>query len=198
LLANGDSEQIVGREPRKRVSHEAFVKSQLALPRGRVNSAVMRFWFSHLTRTICAFAVVLFCTAADSNPNNVLPHRVFDDYGRICWGDEQARLDNFAIRLQMSPEMIGNIIVFDGRHACRGEAIAHAVRAKRYLVEHRHIDPNRVLWRFGGYTDELYTILMDVPRGYPEWQADVITIPLKDVVFVGNCDHRVRPTRCLR
>ena len=161
----------------------------------------MRFWLSHrriLSRTIGAFAVVLSCTAADSKPSNVSPHRVFDDYGRICWENEQARLDNFAVRLQMSPEMIGNMIVFDGRRACRGEAIARAVRAKRYLVERRHIDPNRVLWRFGGYTNELYTILMDVPRGYPEWQADLVTIPLKDVVFVGNCEHRVRPTRCLR
>ena len=36
----GRTQQIVGREPRERISHEAFV-SQLALPRGRVNSDVM-------------------------------------------------------------------------------------------------------------------------------------------------------------
>ena len=169
--------------------------------RRRVNSVVMRFWFSDsriLSRAICAFAVVLSCTAVDSKPKGFSPHRVFDEYGRICWENEQARLDNFAVRLQMSPEMIGNIIVYDGRYACRGEAIARAVRAKRYLVERRHIDANRILWRFAGYTEELNTVLMDVPRGYPEWPAEAITISPKDVVFVGNCYHRVRPTRCLR
>ena len=37
----GDAEQIVGREPRERVSQDVLLNSQLALPRGRVNSAVM-------------------------------------------------------------------------------------------------------------------------------------------------------------
>ena len=43
---NGAAEQIVGREPRERVSHEALLNSQLALPRGRVNSAVRCFFFT--------------------------------------------------------------------------------------------------------------------------------------------------------
>jgi len=170
--------------------------------RRRVNSNVMRFSFSHrkiYSRIICVSMMVLSLEVANSKPHASSPHRVFDEYGRICWENEQARLDNFAVRLEMSPEMIGNIIVYDGRRACRGEAIARAVRAKRYLVGYRHIDPNRVLWRFGGYQEELDTILMDVPRGYPEWPADEpILISPKDVVFIGNCDHRVRPTRCLR
>ena len=160
----------------------------------------MLFSLSHSkisSRIICASMMVLCITVADSKPNGSSSHRVFDEYGRICWENEQARLDNFAIRLEMSPEMIGNIIVYDGRRACRGEAVARAVRAKKYLVGYRHIDPNRVLWRFGGYQEKLNAILMDVPRGYPEWPAEPTVSP-KDVVFIGNCDHRVRPTRCLR
>ena len=161
----------------------------------------MPFSFSHSKISlpiICASIMMLSIGVANSGPNASSPHRVFDEYGRICWDNEQARLDNFAIRLEMSPEMIGNIIVYDGRRACRSEAIARAVRAKRYLVGYRHIDPNRVMWRFGGYQEELNTILMDVPRGYPEWPAAEPTVSSKDVVFIGNCDHRVRPTRCLR
>jgi hypothetical protein len=38
---------------------------------------------------------------------------------------------------------------------------------------------------------------MDIPRGYPEWPTKPTVLPT-DVVFIGNCDHRVRPTRCLR
>ena len=34
------AQQIVGREPRERVSQDALLNSKLTLPRGRVNSAV--------------------------------------------------------------------------------------------------------------------------------------------------------------
>jgi hypothetical protein len=150
----------------------------------------MRFSLFHgriSSRIVCASMIVLSITAANSKSTAWSPHRVFDEYGRICWENEQARLDNFAVRLEMSPEMIGNIIVYDGRRACRGEAIARAVRAKRYLVGYRHIDASRVLWRFGGYQEELNTILMDVPRGYSEWPAgDPILISPKDVVFMAT------------
>jgi hypothetical protein len=166
----------------------------------QLKAAVMRFSFSHagiLTRIICVLLVVLCSVIAGSKPNAGSPNRVFDEYGRICWEDEQARLDNFAARLESWPQQIGNIVVYDGRRACRGEAIARAIRAKQYIVGRRRIDPNRVLWRFGGYKEEFTVILMDVPRGYPEWPTDPTVSP-RDVVFVGNCYRRVRPSRCLR
>jgi len=41
----GRTQQIVGREPRSRVSYDALLNSRLALPRGRVNSDVRRLAF---------------------------------------------------------------------------------------------------------------------------------------------------------
>jgi hypothetical protein len=40
IVASMAAQQIIGREPRKRVSQGALVNQELALPRGRVNSAV--------------------------------------------------------------------------------------------------------------------------------------------------------------
>jgi hypothetical protein len=160
----------------------------------------MRFSFIHcglVTRVICVLMIVLCSAIAGAKQHPLSRNRIFDEYGRICWENEQARLDNFALRLESWPEQIGNIVVYDGRRACRGEAIARAVRAKQYIVGRRHIDPNRVLWRFGGYKEEFTVVLMDVPRGYPEWPAEPTVSP-KDIVFAGNCHHRVRPARCPR
>jgi hypothetical protein len=157
----------------------------------------MRYSFSQLgilMRIGCV--LLLLCIAiVDTKLTFARPNRAFDEYGIICWKEEKARLDNFAIRLFESGH-IGNIIVYDGRRACRGEAIARAIRAKKYLVEFRKVPANQIMWRFGGYQNEMGVTLMDVPRGYPEYPADHITISPKDVVFVGNCRARVRPMRC--
>lgn len=72
--------------------------------------------------------------AAEDNPSRVRePERNFDEYGLIRWGDEQARLDNFAIQLQSEPDAIGYIFVFDGSNVCEGEARARAIRARDYV-----------------------------------------------------------------
>src|ERR1043165_1626023 len=160
----------------------------------------MRFDLSRVGITKCiggALLMALCGAVANYGQHPLEQYRVFDEYGAICWEDEQARLDNFAARLDSWSDQIGKIVVYDGRRACRGEAIARAMRAKKYIVDRRHIDPTRVLWRFGGYREELTVVLMDVPRGLPEWPAKP-TVSSKDVVFVGNCDHRVRASRCNR
>lgn len=66
--------------------------------------------------------------------------RAFDEYGTICWENEKARLDNFAIQLlNENPTTLGHLIVYDGQRACRGEAVGRAMRAKKYLVEYRKV-----------------------------------------------------------
>jgi hypothetical protein len=96
------------------------------------------------------------------------PYQFFDEYGNICWGDEMARLDNFAIELQHDPNLIGIIIVYDGNLSCRDEAIARAIRARKYVVESRGVEWNRVIWRYSGHEEYLTTILQPIPRGAPE------------------------------
>ena len=90
----------------------------------------------------------------------------FDQYGRILWEDEQARLDNFAIQLQqLETPYVGYILVYDATGGCPGEATARAIRAKRYLTEHRNIPSNRVIWRRDGYEQRISTTLLLLPPG---------------------------------
>ena len=133
--------------------------------------------------------------AASHHPLN----RPFDEYSSdLCWEDEKPRLDNFAIALQMDPTVIGDIIVYDGERACRGEAVTRALRAKKYLVERRGVDARRVIWRWGGYYGYLgATTLVIMPRGAPGWQV-VVGASRDEVIFVGNCKGKVRPVKCLR
>lgn len=97
--------------------------------------------------------------------------RAFDQYGAIRWNDEKARLDNFAITLTHLNDHVGYIFVVDRSGGCPGEATARAMRAKRYLTEHRNIPWNQVIWRREGYRDDLETTLIIAPKtmilGYP-------------------------------
>lgn len=114
--------------------------------------------------------------------------RLFDEYGRIRWEDEQARLDNFAIQLMNEPDAIGYIFVINGPEVCPGEAQARATRAKRYIVEHRQVPWNRVIWREDGYGDEFRTVLQPAPRDakfpYPFFG---LAKPPSQVHILKNC-----------
>ena len=68
----------------------------------------------------------------------------FDEFGRLRLSDENARLDNFAIQLTHSKEMVGYIVVYAGRKATVREAQIRANRARNYLIKVRKIDPQRV------------------------------------------------------
>lgn len=77
----------------------------------------------------------------------------FDSYGRVRWHDEKARLDNLAIQLLRDPKHLGVITVRAGKRSCANEAMAHAVKARNYLVKVRHVPWNRVAFRDLGYAD---------------------------------------------
>jgi hypothetical protein len=131
-----------------------------------------------------------------SSANHSSPNRAFDEYGRICWEYEKARLDNFAVSLlNDDPTTLGHIIVYDGKRACRGEAIARAIRAKKYLVEYRKVPANRIVWRWGGYLADAMTTLVIHPAGASIWPF-MESLPLDQVTFIGNCNRRVRPMKC--
>jgi hypothetical protein len=134
-----------------------------------------------------------------NSASHSLPNRAFDEYGRICWENEKARLDNFAVQLlNENPTTLGHIIVYDGQRACRGEAVARAMRAKKYLVEYRKVPADRIVWRWGGYVSEMMTTLVIHPAGAEIWPFVTTTLSLDDVTFVGNCNRRVRPVKCPR
>jgi hypothetical protein len=114
--------------------------------------------------------------------------QIFDSYGDIPFEDEKAHLDNFAIQLQSEPGYIGYIIVYAGRRACVGEAQRRAIRAKRYLIERRGVDENLIIWRDGGYREELTVELFIVARGAPAPTPSPHLSP-RDVRII-RCDRR--------
>lgn len=123
--------------------------------------------------------------------------RPFDEYRNICWEDEKARLDSFAVALQNDPTTLGHIVVYDGKVVCRGETVARAIRAKKYLVEYRGVEADRIVWRWGGYLGDMTTQLVLHPRGASIW-AFRESIPLAEVTFAGNCYRKVRPVTCIK
>ena len=99
-----------------------------------------------------------------SKPAETMPITPFDEYGEIGWEEERARLDNFAIQLQQDQDLIGYILVYEVTGGCLGEAQARALRAKRYVVEHRGVEWKRIMWRQEGYQADMQTTLLLVKR----------------------------------
>ena len=111
-------------------------------------------------------SLVLVLTSLTATAPPLVPDVPFDQYGSISWEDEQARLDNLAIQLEQFKNMMAYILVVDAVDGCPGEAQARAIRAKRYLVEHRGIANNRLIWRVEGFRDQPMTTLLVAPPEY--------------------------------
>lgn len=90
-----------------------------------------------------------------------------DMYGDINFEDEKARLDNFAIQLTNESDATGYIMIYAGRQTYEGEAEEHLLRSRRYVVEYRKVDPDRVVTVNGGYKEEFQTTLIIAPNGAP-------------------------------
>ena len=126
-----------------------------------------------------------------ANPAPSLPTTPFDEYGAISWEDEKARLDNFAIQVQNDDNLIGYILVFDAVGGCPGEAQARAIRAKRYVVEHRGVAWNRVIWRREGYVEGISTMLQPALRHVSLPHPFLSTVPGKDGALTKPCTIRL-------
>jgi len=120
---------------------------------------------------------------------------VFDQYGEISWENEKARLDNLAIQLQNDERLVGYVVVFDAVGGCPGEAQARAIRAKRYVVDHRGIASNRVIWRRDGYLEGLSTILQPVTRDISLPFPLLSTVSGRDGVMSRRCKARLTQIR---
>lgn len=124
--------------------------------------------------------------------------RVFDEYGEISWEDEITRLDNFAIQLQHAPNFIGYIHIYNGRRMCPGEAPARGIRAKRYIVERRGVEWDRVIWQEMGYMEGMMTILEPVARGWTlqaTYHIRQSTVSRDEVEILSNCRAGIRRIR---
>jgi hypothetical protein len=103
-------------------------------------------------------------SSSDNNCENLAPP-AFDRYRDIPLDSEKQRLDNFLIALVNEESRRGYIIVYAGRRAHVGEAKAHALRAKNYLVNVRHFPASRLTAMDGGYREQAEVDLYVVPEG---------------------------------
>jgi hypothetical protein len=168
--------------------------------------SVLRSWSMYrlmqMKRIACiGLILILTIITLGQEPNRVpVPEKDYivepiDTYGALSWEDERARLDNFAIRLVNAPKLIGYITVYAANGGCAGEAQAHGMRAKKYLVEHRGVDWNRVIWKDAGYLSETYVMLWGQVRGaepYPFYQPK--SLP-PNTVKTKNCPVKVNQSR---
>src|SRR6266404_3297047 len=74
----------------------------------------------------------------------------FDEYGNLSVEDEKARLDNYVIQMR---NMLGRgaLVVVGENRAVRNGLLKRAERAKRYLVQKRGFEAERLLIVDGGY-----------------------------------------------
>jgi hypothetical protein len=82
----------------------------------------------------------------------------FDEYGKLSFEDEKARLDNYVIQMK---NMLGRgaIVVVGENRAVRKELLRRAERAKRHLVQKRGFEAECLLIVDGGYQASSYTEL---------------------------------------
>ena len=152
-----------------------------------LNRSVGRLLMTMLSSLLILVFVCSCVGQTLASPGHASPTSPFDRYGRISWENEKARLDNFAIQLMMRPELIGYFLVRVGKLSCRGEAQAHALRAKHYLMNVRHIPWNSVMWRDTGFAEDFQVTIWLAPRGVNvAFDYDRPT----DQNKIRNCRHR--------
>jgi hypothetical protein len=127
--------------------------------------AVGGMWWAQAHAAEVAATSKAFPETATPDPPIPSPTRKFDEYGNIHWGDERARLDNFAIELQNDPLAQGYIICYGGKVGRAGEAQRRCYRAMSYINRQRGIEASRIVTVDGGYKEELNVELWAVPSG---------------------------------
>jgi hypothetical protein len=115
--------------------------------------------------------------------------RKFDEYGDILFSDEKARLDNFAIQIQNSPETNAHVIVYAGQKAVAAEAQLRGERIKNYLINVRELDPKRVTVVDGGHMNSLTVQLYVLPDGVTPPEPDP-TVKPEDVQIIFEKQKR--------
>jgi hypothetical protein len=98
----------------------------------------------------------LRCPKIDKCCFDVFPR--FDEYQKLTFEDEKARLDNFLIQMNQRSER-GVIEVIGPSMKVRDQGMKLAARAKAYLVRQRGLEPERLLLVDGGYGPDSLTRL---------------------------------------
>jgi hypothetical protein len=103
-------------------------------------------------------------------PNRLRETIKFDAYSEISFAAEKKRLDKFVEQLHRYSSTnyassVGYILAYEGRSARNAEAIRRAKRAKNYLVQVHHIDPDRIVTLNAGGREKSTLELYLAPAG---------------------------------
>jgi hypothetical protein len=122
--------------------------------------------------------------ASTIRPADAIPGYL--EYGDISFRDERALLDHWASQFRLSLDSVIYIFAYSGRRTCEGEAGARAIRAKNYLVRKHGIEAGRVIWKDGGFRENLSIELwLRTRKDLPP--AAVPTVDPADVDFIEGC-----------
>jgi len=110
-----------------------------------------------------ALTVFIFFVWANF-PGSASADQWFDSYGKISWGEEKSRLDNFALYLKQNPDMNGYIGYWTGPSDRSARVRSSDVRARNYLVRDRRIERDRIIVVDVGRKDETQFVLQPVNK----------------------------------
>jgi hypothetical protein len=157
-----------------------------------VDTTGVAFALGGVTATVDVAGLPEGCAGSAScvtTVNGIGDPRKVDEYGKLRWGDERARLDNFGIEVRNDPEAVGYIVGYGGRRSHHGEAASRIERAKRYLATVRDIDASRLVTIDGGYREELTVELWALPKDVTP-PAPSPTVDPTEVEFIKPMSKR--------
>jgi hypothetical protein len=91
--------------------------------------------------------------------------RKLDQYGALTPKEEEAKLDNFVIELNLDPTAQGYIISYNAHTSRPGDAQKAADRASVYLIKKRGLELHRIVTVTGGSREHPTVELWIVPTG---------------------------------
>jgi hypothetical protein len=105
------------------------------------------------------------------------------EFGKYNCEDEMSKLDYLAVQLQDNPDTYGYIVVYGGRIGMRRREVGvRAARMRRYLVETRGINSDRVAVFDGGFREKLTVEVWRLASGEKP-PATTSTVDPKKVKF---------------
>jgi hypothetical protein len=114
----------------------------------------------------------------------------FDSFGALPRNNEAVRLNAYAFQLQNQPGTRAYILAYGGRRGRAGEAGKLAARSRKYLVEARGINAERVVTLDAGYREKLTIDLWIVPTGATPPVAEPTVDPSEvQIIRTGKTKH---------
>ena len=89
------------------------------------------------------------------------------EHGNVKWSDERAVLDRLADGVRKSQNQVIYFLIYPGKNSCNDEARLRAMRAKKYLVQHHKISGADIVWKSGGFRQELSVEIWLLPKDKP-------------------------------